>query len=217
MQNKQTYLLRGSIALVLFMILGYTVKFYPEHLVAVDETIQTAVRGNLPNQATTFFSGITFWGNTLTFVCLVILACVCLYALKKWKVEAQFLALTGGLSGALIVGAKYLYSRARPTIEHLVSAHGFSFPSGHSTGAMMIYGFLLIIVCQRIQSKGLRIAVEALLGLFIVLIGLSRIYLGVHYPTDVLGGFLLGFACLNFIYPFYDQKRFEARFQSKQN
>lgn len=216
MKNKQTYLLRASIALVLFMILGYTVKFYPETLVTFDEAIQTAVRGSLPASATSFFSGVTVLGNTLTFVFMLLVLVAVIYFVKKWKMEAIFLGLTGALSGLLIVGSKYLYGRARPSLEQLVSAHGFSFPSGHATGSMMIYGFMLIIAHQRIKSKGLRILVEALIALLIALIGLSRIYVGVHYPTDVLGGFILGFACLNIIYPFYDQKRFEARFQGKQ-
>lgn len=203
-------------ALVLFMILGYTVKFYPDNLAAFDESIQTALRGSLPALATSFFRMITVLGNTLTFVLVLVIAIAFLYFVKQWKTEGVFLGSTGVVAGLLIVGVKYLYGRARPSLEHLVFADGFSFPSGHSTGAMMIYGFILIIAHQRITSKNLRVLSEALIGILIVLIGLSRIYLGVHYPTDVLGGFILGFAYLNVIYPFYDRKRFEARFQGKQ-
>ncbi|MDY4761362.1 phosphatase PAP2 family protein [Streptococcus thoraltensis] len=216
MKNKQTYLFRASIALVLFMILGYTVKFYPENLTVFDESIQTTVRGSLPSSATSFFSTVTVLGNTLTFVFVLVFVVALLYFVKKWKTEGIFLGGTGVTAGLLIVSVKYLYGRQRPSIEHLVSAAGFSFPSGHSMGSMMIYGFMLIIAHQRIKSKGLRVLVETLIVLLIALIGLSRIYVGVHYPTDVLGGFILGFACLNLIFPFYDQKRFEARFQGKQ-
>lgn len=216
MKHKQTYFLRGSVALVLFMILGYTVKFYPNNLTLFDSSIQTAVRGNLPQQATTIFRAITFFGNTMTLVFVLLLAVLYLYRIKRWKMEALFLGLNGAVSGLLIVVAKSLYARARPSIEHLVFAQGFSFPSGHSVASMMVYGFVAIIVHQRLASKSLRLLVEGLLALLIVLIGLSRIYLGVHYPTDVLAGFLLGLAFLYISYPFYDQKRFEARFQGKQ-
>ncbi|MEQ9764182.1 phosphatase PAP2 family protein [Streptococcus sp. ZJ151] len=216
MKHKQTYFFRASIALVLFTILGYTVKFYPENLVAFDQSIQTAVRGSLPAFATSFFKTITVLGNTLTFVFVLALAVGLLYFVKKWKTEGIFLGGTGVLAGLLIIGTKYLYGRQRPGIEHLVFANGFSFPSGHSMGSMMIYGFILIIAHQRLKSTGLRVLTETLISLLIALIGLSRIYVGVHYPTDVLGGFILGFACLNFIFPFYDQKRFENRFQGKQ-
>ena len=146
----------------------------------------------------------------------MLVAVLYLYFVKKWRVEGLFLALSGTVSGLLIVATKGLYARVRPAIEHLVVAQGFSFPSGHSAGSMMIYGFMLIIAHQRLTSKPIRLLVEGFFLALIFLIGLSRIYLGVHYPTDVLAGFLLGFACLQFIYPFYDQKRFEARFQGKQ-
>lgn len=216
MKEKQTYFLRGSIALLLFMILGYTVKFYPEHLEVFDSRIQTAIRGNLPQEVTAFFRSLTILGNTTTFVFVLLVAVFYLYFVKKWRVEGLFLALSGTVSGLLIVATKGLYARVRPAIEHLVVAQGFSFPSGHSAGSMMIYGFMLIIAHQRLTSKPIRLLVEGFFLALIFLIGLSRIYLGVHYPTDVLAGFLLGFACLQFIYPFYDQKRFEARFQGKQ-
>lgn len=216
MKEKQTYFLRGSIALLLFMILGYTVKFYPEHLEVFDSRIQTAIRGNLPQEVTAFFRSLTILGNTTTFVFVLLVAVLYLYFVKKWRIEGLFLALSGTVSGLLIVATKGLYARVRPAIEHLVVAQGFSFPSGHSAGSMMIYGFMLIIAHQRLTSKPIRLLVEGFFLALIFLIGLSRIYLGVHYPTDVLAGFLLGFACLQFIYPFYDQKRFEARFQGKQ-
>lgn len=216
MKEKQTYFLRGSIALLLFMILGYTVKFYPEHLEVFDSRIQTVIRGNLPQEVTVFFRSLTILGNTTTFVFVLLVAVLYLYFVKKWRVEGLFLALSGTVSGLLIVATKGLYARVRPAIEHLVVAQGFSFPSGHSAGSMMIYGFMLIIAHQRLISKPMRLLVEGFFLTLIFLIGLSRIYLGVHYPTDVLAGFLLGFACLQFIYPFYDQKRFEARFQGKQ-
>ena len=216
MKEKQTYFLRGSIALLLFMILGYTVKFYPEHLEVFDSRIQTAIRGNLPQEVTAFFRSLTILGNTTTFVFVLLVAVFYLYFVKKWRIEGLFLSFSGVVSGLLIVATKGLYVRLRPAIEHLVVAQGFSFPSGHSAGSMMIYGFMLIIAHQRLTSKPIRLLVEGFFLALIFLIGLSRIYLGVHYPTDVLAGFLLGFACLQFIYPFYDQKRFEARFQGKQ-
>ena len=75
---------------------------------------------------------------------------------------------------------------------------------------------LSIVLIQRLEKKESQVAVFAISGLLIALVGLSRIYVGVHFPTDVLAGFTLAFGLLNVIYPTYDRIRFEWRFQSKQ-
>ncbi|MFS1663062.1 phosphatase PAP2 family protein [Streptococcus sp. zg-JUN1979] len=215
MKQRQTYWLRASFAFLIFVVLGYVVKFYPEVLQPFDETIQTAVRGDLPDGLTFFFKTITVLGNTSTQV-LVAALFVIIFAVKKWYAEASFLAVNGLLAAICIVSLKYLYQRPRPSISHLVYAGGYSFPSGHSMGSFLIVGSLLIISYQRIQHKVIKWTVVTLLALEIALVGFSRIYLGVHYPSDVLGGFVLGYAICNLLFPYYDQKRFEWRFTGKQ-
>ena len=79
----------------------------------------------------------------------------------------------------------------------------------------MILGAIAIVLAQRLEKKESKIIVYAITGLLIFLVGLSRIYVGVHYPTDVLSGFILAFGLLNAVYPTYDRIRFEWRFQSK--
>ena len=116
----------------------------------------------------------------------------------------------------MIVSLKYIYQRPRPLITHLVHASGYSFPSGHSLGTFMILGAIAIVLIQRLEKKESQVAVFAISGLLIALVGLSRIYVGVHFPTDVLAGFTLAFGLLNVIYATYDRIRFEWRFQSKQ-
>ncbi|HES0494615.1 TPA: phosphatase PAP2 family protein, partial [Streptococcus pyogenes] len=76
---------------------------------------------------------------------------------------------------------------------------------------------LLIICYQRLHSKLLQFVTSMIFIILILVIGLSRIYLGVHYPSDILAGFVLGFGILQFIYPFYKKKRFEWRFLLKQD
>ena len=98
----------------------------------------------------------------------------------------------------------------------MVHAGGYSFPSGHSLGTFMILGAIAIVLAQRLAKKGAKVVIYIVTGLLIALVGLSRIYVGVHYPTDVLAGFTLAFGLLNAIYPTYDRIRFEWRFQSKQ-
>ena len=200
MKNKQSYLTKGTFALLLFVILGYMVKFYPDQLTHFDTPIQTWLRGDLPVALT------TFWVSAL----------VLFFLYKKWKLEAALLAGNLVLHGILIKLIKFVYQRSRPSITHLVEEGGYSFPSGHSMATVIVLGTLIIIVQQRVQNQHIKRLVQALLLLYIFTVMASRVYLGVHYPTDVIGGALMGFAILNIEFPFYDKLRFQWRFKGKQ-
>lgn len=214
MKNKQTILVRGSFALLLFVILGYVVKFYPDQLRPFDEPIQAAVRGDLPASETSFFTLYTQLVRTSVVVGWAGLLAV-IFATKRWWAEVVLLLGNLAAAGLLVVVLKNIYQRPRPSILHLVEEHGFSFPSGHSLAATLVFGSLVIISHHRIKDKLRRRAAEGLFALMIALILLSRVYLGVHYPTDVLGGLILGVGVLHLEYPFYDQWRFKLRFRGK--
>ncbi|CRF53020.1 Membrane-associated phospholipid phosphatase [Helicobacter ailurogastricus] len=95
-------------------------------------------------------------------------------------------------------GLKQLVARPRPaTNGELYLAHGFSFPSGHALAAALFYGLLALLLCFSRASVGAKVGGFALLFFWIFLMMYDRVYLGVHYPTDVLGGFLMGmgFVC----------------------
>ena len=88
---------------------------------------------------------------------------------------------------------KSLVERPRPDdIVHLVHAGGFSFPSGHSITSMFVFGMLIYLVRTNMQNRHAANILTVVLAIPMVCIGLSRIYLGVHYPTDVLAGWSLG-------------------------
>lgn len=215
MNKRQQCWVRASFALVVFVMLGYLVKFYPEVLQPFDTKIQSAIRGDLPLPLTTFFKAITVIGNTGTQIVIAITAVLSLF-LKKWYAEALYVMANSIFVAICILSLKYIYQRPRPSISHLVHASGYSFPSGHSMGTFLIIGSFLVICFQRLNSKVIKWTVAIFLGLLIVCIGLSRIYLGVHYPTDVIAGFVLAYGIHNLCFPYYAQKRFEWRFQGKQ-
>ena len=79
--------------------------------------------------------------------------------------------------------------------------HSYSFPSGHAAGSMILYGTLIFLIPVIIQKKVFRPLIQILLAFIIVSVGISRIYLGVHFPSDILGGFLLSLSWLCFTYP----------------
>lgn len=215
MKNKQTFLTKGSFALLLFVILGYVVKFHPNYLKDFDSLIQITLRGDLPHTLTFFFSSVTSLINTPVIMTWVaVLAGFFLY--KKWWSEAILLIGNLALTGLLVAFLKNIYQRSRPAIQHLVEEGGFSFPSGHALASTLIFGTLLIIVSQRIKSVQTKRILQSLMIVMIFIIMTSRVYLGVHYPTDVLGSFLLGLGVLHVEFPYYDKLRFQWRFKGKQ-
>ena len=91
---------------------------------------------------------------------------------------------------------KHIIRRARPEGIALIEETGFSFPSGHSMVGFAFYGFIIYLIYKSNLKKQIKILLITLLSLLIFNIGLSRIYLGVHYVTDVLTGYMLGLICL---------------------
>ena len=91
---------------------------------------------------------------------------------------------------------KRILRRPRPTEFRIVEETGYSFPSGHSMVSMAFYGYLIYLIYRYIKNKYVKWTLITILSILICLIGISRIYLGVHYTSDVLGGFLLSISYL---------------------
>ena len=215
MKDKQTFMMKGSFALLLFVILGYIVKFYPNMLIGFDQPIQTAIRGDLPDSLTFLFRTITHLIDIPVIITWVLIVAFIFYR-KQWKLESYLMLGNLTLAGILIVTFKNIYQRPRPEIVHLVEEKGFSFPSGHSLAVTLMVGSLIVILSQRIKNTTWRKVVQILLSLYLVSVLVSRVYLGVHYPSDVLASLCLGLGILFIEFPFYDKLRFQWRFTGKQ-
>ena len=215
MKDKQTFMMKGSFALLLFMIIGYIVKFYPEMLVGFDQPIQTAIRGDLPETLTLLFRAITHLIDIPVIISWVLIVAFIFYR-KQWKMESYLMLGNLTLAGILIVTFKNIYQRPRPEILHLVEEKGFSFPSGHSLAVTIMVGTLIVILSQRIKNTVWRKIVQILLSLYLVSVLVSRVYLGVHYPSDVIASLCVGLGVLFMEFPFYDKLRFQWRFKGKQ-
>lgn len=121
---------------------------------------------------------------------------VLFFAIKNKRLS---FAILGNIVGVLIVNQafKFLIQRPRPDEAlRLIEQGGYSFPSGHSMCSMAFYGFLVYLAFRYFENAKIRWTATISLGLLIVLIGFSRVYLGVHYASDVLAGFLLTIAYL---------------------
>ena len=112
------------------------------------------------------------------------------FARLRWKRAALWLAIAMAGSLLLDLALKYAYHRARPTAYFGVAPSSYSFPSGHALCSLCFYGVLAGLLSARIKSLAWRIIVWTVAAILIIAIGLSRIYLGVHYPSDVLAGYL---------------------------
>lgn len=138
------------------------------------------------------FIGITELGSTI-FVCGIAL-CVGLFLTYRGAFASAFglaISVLGGGAAALLL--KEIVHRARPEVAFQAYREtGFSFPSGHATVAVALYGFLIYLAWRMMPAGYLRTLTIAGFTLLIALIAFSRLYLGVHYLSDVLGGLLLG-------------------------
>jgi undecaprenyl-diphosphatase len=139
-----------------------------------------------------FFQFITDLGDVYAYIVATTIAAVYFFfkLRNKWFVFQLLGVLV--LSALANIALKRAFNRARPTIEHLVVVKSLSYPSGHAMSAMAFYGFLTYLIFQIKMPKWLRAVLTTVFVFLILSIGISRIYLGVHFPSDVAGGFIAG-------------------------
>lgn len=133
----------------------------------------------------------TFFGSSL-FLLPAYLALVIYYSTKHNKAYAINIALMGVASSAVVYGLKLLFHRQRPNLGLVKQLKTYSFPSGHAVSSFIFCSILIYLVWQGNARPALKWASSFLLLFFTFTIGMSRIVLGVHYPSDVLAGFCLG-------------------------
>ena len=189
MKNKKWIIL--IICIIAVLVLGKTVlgqditKLDTIGYKLVTEHIKPEIGANLAK-------GITHLGSATG---LIILTVLCLVVIKEKKIGLA-IALNLMLECILNISLKLILQRPRPIDHRLIEETGYSFPSGHSMASMAFYGFLIYLIYKNVKNKYIkRISIIAL-SILIVLIGASRIYLGVHYTSDVIAGFLIAIAYL---------------------
>ena len=145
---------------------------------------------------------VTALGNFYVVVPLLAVAVFVFYR-RGWRLTAVLLVVSTGGSIVLTTVLKGLFQRTRPElVESGYQASFYSFPSGHATVAVGLYGMLTVILAYRLRGAA-RWAVAVCGLLVVLLIGFSRLYLGVHYPTDILAGYLsalLWLVCVGGVY-----------------
>ncbi len=133
-----------------------------------------------------YFKFLTVFGNSN--VVIVVLGLMLLFFRNK---KGLVLTISTFSSVAINSIIKHIIRRKRPSVLRLIKQGGFSFPSGHAMISVCLYGYLLYLVNKNIKNKFLRIFLTIFFLIFILSIGISRIYVGVHFASDVIAGYLL--------------------------
>lgn len=152
---------------------------------------------------------MTIFFKTITFLCdtafiLLMLVIIFFSSKKKWYP----ILLSMNVAGIFVLNqvAKLIFARQRPSGINLIDVTGYSFPSGHSMVSFTFYGYIIYLIYKNINNIYFKIASMGFLTIIIFLIGMSRIYLGVHYASDVVGGYLLSLVYLIFFTYFIKEK-----------
>ncbi|MEP2279013.1 phosphatase PAP2 family protein [Maribacter sp.] len=186
----------------LFVELTETLK--TETLATYDTSITDYIISYRAPTLTSYLKFMTYVGDIYGYlIVLTIFLLLSLLVFKRWKyvVQATLILALATISNMIL---KRFIDRARPGIEHLVSVETLSYPSGHAMSAMAFYGFLIFLVTKFNIQKVIKYILIAVLILVILSIGISRIYLGVHFPSDIAGGFIAGFIWVVFCVLVFD-------------
>jgi membrane-associated phospholipid phosphatase len=154
-----------------------------------DDVTRAAVHTLASPALTTAMRAISFLGSAL-FLTIATIVVVIVFVFRKWGREAYLLAITMIGASFLNTTLKLAFARPRPVpFFNLTMPETYSFPSGHSLASCCFFAGLAAILSGRIKGRRTRIIVWIAAATMFLLIGLSRIYLGVHYTTDVIAGF----------------------------
>ena len=179
------------ICLILFIFLSGKVIEY--QIMKEDITFYNILRKYfIKDSITPYMKIITNFGGATCLITITILLLILIKNKKIGLITLTNLVLITILNQML----KIVLKRPRPTEFRIINETGYSFPSGHSMISMAFYGLLIYLIYKKIKNKYLKATLIIILLLLILAIGISRIYLGVHYVSDVIGGFLISMSYL---------------------
>jgi undecaprenyl-diphosphatase len=189
------FFVRFFIASLFVFVIIYLMVFVVRYK-WIDDWVLASVNQTANNTITQFMRFITFYGNHSFLVPANLLMIVVLlyYKQKKWATANAIAALAGvGLMSML----KKILARPRPSHPLVEGISNFSFPSGHAMMSLLFYGMLILLCLQFLNNKAYKTVAIFLLVTIILLIGFSRLWLRVHFITDVLAGYAIGLCWLS--------------------
>ena len=189
--DKKRYI--TSLVLLIFFII-IMILVITCNITTFDDNIYNLLYSLRSSSMDLIMKTITQFGNTIPVIIITLVLMITLTSRKEVFLIGSNTILTVGSNQIL----KHIICRPRPNHLRLIVENGYSFPSGHAMISICLYGLLIYLVNKKIKNKLLKIVLTILLIILILGIGISRIYVGVHYPSDVLGGYLLSLSILIF-------------------
>lgn len=163
---------------------------FREYPLALDSAIRTAIRQMRSPMWASLFLTFTKLGATV-YLALIGCAAGIIFIFMRWFRPLVLLILVMSGQAALHHGFKWLIARPRPpAMINYPPVENFSYPSGHAVASLCLYFTIAWVAASQIENVSLKIVVWILAAILVFLIGMSRVYIGIHYPTDVLAGWL---------------------------
>lgn len=184
-----------KLSLLLITLVGFgsmTLLIKDNDIVFFDEIIISFIQSLETSFLTTMMKFFSYIGSGSFINIIVVLGVIILYFVLHYRTEILLFILVLMGSHYLFRLLKEIFQRARPNLYPLIDIGGYSFPSGHATNAVTVYGILAFLLWRFIPTSWGRKLLILFSTIMILTIGFSRIYLGVHYPSDVLGGYFAG-------------------------
>lgn len=173
------------VSLILFLILSSLI--HNDKLIAFDNFYYKYMSLLISERMTFFVKMVTHLGSALSFILLTVIVML----LPKEKKYGILVGINLIIAFLFNLFLKSIFSRPRPLDINLIKESGYSFPSGHAMVSTAFYGFLIYLIWQTNLKKEQKWLYSILLSVLVLLICITRVYLGVHYASDVLGGMLI--------------------------
>lgn len=178
------------VCLLLFGFIAFNV--YKNNTLYSDDIVYDFVSKIISDNTTIFIKIITWFGSTIGIILMCIFSMIIIRD-KKINLSIAICLILGTIINNVL---KIVFVRLRPDINPLMIETSYSFPSGHSMMSMILYGYLIYYIYKYLDRRKCKWIFISILSILIMFIGFSRIYLGVHYFSDVIGGFVLGIVYL---------------------
>jgi undecaprenyl-diphosphatase len=193
-RSEYSRLALGVAALAIGLFIRITQELLEKEVDAIDRTILLKVIAARTSWLNVLMVDITAFGSATSVALFSLVALVIFAAIRAWSNALQ---LASASAGSLLLTAvtKSFIERARPQgVPRLVEASGYSYPSGHSLSSAALYLTIALLIGRYLPTHRARVAVIASSLVLIALVSFSRVYLGVHYPSDVTSGVCVGIA-----------------------